>query len=67
MILRTIRPDKIVPAIIEFVRDEMGEKFINPPVFELDKIYADSSPVSPLIFVLSPGSDPFISLNNFAT
>ncbi len=67
MALRTIRPDKLIPAAQEFVTSELGEKFISPPSFDLAKIYADSSSITPLIFILSPGSDPFASLNVFSS
>lgn len=67
MILRTIRPDKMIPAVQNYVVAELGEKFISPPPFDLAKIYSDSNCVSPLIFILSPGSDPFASLSSFAT
>jgi len=56
--LRTIRPDKVVLAIQMFVRDEMGEKFIKPPPFDLQSCYQDSSAIVPLVFILSAGSDP---------
>ena len=36
----------------------MGQKFIVVPTFDLNACYRDSSIVTPLIFVLSPGSDP---------
>jgi dynein heavy chain len=65
-VLRIIRPDKMIPAIQIFVRDTLGEEFIFPPAFNLAEIYKDSSSTTPLIFVLSPGSDPFASLNMFS-
>jgi dynein heavy chain len=65
-VLRIIRPDKMIPAIQIFVRDTLGEEFIFPPAFNLAEIYKDSSSTTPLIFVLSPGSDPFASLNVFS-
>ena len=45
---------------------ELGESFVNPPAFNLKEIYQDSSNIKPLIFILSPGSDPFSALYNYA-
>ena len=33
--LRTIRPDKLVPAISNFVVDYLGTEFTSPPAFDL--------------------------------
>lgn len=56
--LRTIRSDKVVIAVQKFVSDVMGDRYVKPPPFDLQSCYADSSAVVPLIFILSPGSDP---------
>ncbi|XP_041350374.1 dynein heavy chain 12, axonemal-like isoform X3 [Gigantopelta aegis] len=66
MVLRCIRPDKIIPAITDFVMEKLGKKFVDPPPFDLAKSYADSNQTTPLIFVLSPGADPTMSLLKFA-
>ena len=58
LVLRAIRPDKLVPGILDFVDKKMGTKFIEPPPFDLAASYADSNSCIPLIFILSPGSDP---------
>ena len=57
---------QVVPAISAFVASEIGQKYIEPPPFDLEGIFRDSTPTSPLIFILSPGVDPMLSLLKFA-
>lgn len=64
--LKMLRPDKLIPAIQNYIENELGKKFIIVPTFELLKCYKDSSIISPLIFVLSPGSDPVNDFLKFA-
>ncbi|KAG4091689.1 dynein heavy chain and region D6 of dynein motor-domain-containing protein [Neocallimastix lanati (nom. inval.)] len=66
LIYKCLRPDKLVPAILEFVKVKMGQKFIEPPQFDLAASFQDSNCCSPLIFILSPGVDPMSSLLRFA-
>lgn len=44
----------------------MGQPFVEPPVFNLAKSYRDSNITTPLVFVLSKGSDPVASFERFA-
>ena len=67
LIVRCVRPDKVTPTVQDFVQEHLGQRFVEPPPFNLNACYADSSPISPLIFVLSPGSDPTAALLQFAT
>lgn len=62
LVLRTFRPDKLIPAMTNYVVNNLGAEFMSPPTFELMSILKDSLNVTPLIFVLSPGSDPMNSL-----
>ncbi|GFH22159.1 uncharacterized protein HaLaN_19578 [Haematococcus lacustris] len=66
LIVRCIRPDKVVPAVQDFVETQLGKKYVEPPAFNLSACYGDSSPTTPLIFVLSAGSDPTAALLQFA-
>lgn len=64
--LRCLRPDRIQTSVIDFVTHEMGQKFVEPPVFDIAISYEDATKMSPLIFVLSAGSDPSADLLAFA-
>ena len=58
IIVRCLRPDRIVFATTSFIVNNLGQKFTEPPVLDLGSVLADSMPTTPLIFVLSPGVDP---------
>ncbi|KAL6257142.1 hypothetical protein P5V15_012074 [Pogonomyrmex californicus] len=66
LILRCIRPDKIIPAVQLFVQEKLGIQYVEIPPFDLASSYADSNCCIPLIFILTPGVDPAQTLLSFA-
>jgi dynein heavy chain len=65
LVVRILRPDKLVAASVEYVKIKLGPKYVEPPPFDLGASYADSNAISPLIFILSPGTDPMAGLLKF--
>ncbi|XP_050426983.1 dynein axonemal heavy chain 10-like [Adelges cooleyi] len=66
MLLRCFRVDRVYQAISNYVALTMGETFITPPFVSYDAIYEQTLPTTPVIFILSPGSDPTMDLMKLA-
>ncbi|XP_022902554.2 dynein axonemal heavy chain 10 [Onthophagus taurus] len=62
MILRCFRVDRVFRAVGDYISVTMGQEFIMPPVISFENIYEQSSPTTPVAFILSPGSDPTAEL-----
>lgn len=66
LLIKCVWEEKLVEAATEFVRYELGQAFIESPVSDLMEIYKDLNNFTPLIFVLSQGSDPTANFYRFA-
>eukprot|EP00741_Cyanophora_paradoxa_P015322 tig00000194_g14791.t1 len=58
LVLKCFRTDRITIAVTSYVISVMGDKFVQPPVLNYKNIFDQSSPTSPVVFILSPGADP---------
>jgi len=66
IILRCLRPDRVIFAIRNFVEHHMKKEFVEIKPTSLQEVYDESEPSTPIIFVLSPGVDPTDQLKKFA-
>ena len=58
--------DRVYRAITTFVTKRMGEQYVTPPVVSLESVFDQSTPFSPIVFILSPGADPAGELGKLA-
>ncbi|XP_019911214.2 dynein heavy chain 1, axonemal [Esox lucius] len=66
LVLRCLRADCLTQGLQDFVSAQLGQRFIEPQTSDLSVVFKESSPSTPLIFVLSPGTDPAADLYKFA-
>uniref|UniRef100_A0A1X7UR28 AAA+ ATPase domain-containing protein n=1 Tax=Amphimedon queenslandica TaxID=400682 RepID=A0A1X7UR28_AMPQE len=66
LLLRCFRVDRVYRAITNFVTFKMGEQYVTPPVVNLENVLEQSTPQSPIVFILSPGADPAGDLGKLA-
>ena len=58
LVLRCLRPDRITAALEGFVAEQIGKNFVSDQAVPLDISFEDSTPTTPIFFILSPGIDP---------
>ncbi|CAH8511548.1 unnamed protein product [Schistosoma rodhaini] len=66
LIVRSLRPDRVSFCATRFIVNNLGSRFVEPPVLDMKQVVDDSSTRTPLIFVLSPGVDPTAGLLQLA-
>jgi len=63
LLIKVIRPDRVINQVKKFIINRMSDVYVKPPPLNYDKIYAQSNEKSPIVFILSPGADPFTDIN----
>ncbi|NXK90148.1 DYH17 protein, partial [Formicarius rufipectus] len=66
-VLRCLRPDRMTYAISKFVEEKMGSKFVEGRSIDFSEVYKESSPSTPVFFILSPGVDPLKDVEALGT
>ena len=55
LLVKILRPDFLLPAISQYVVEQMGSKFLSSGFADIQDVYQHSSPQAPIILLLSPG------------
>ncbi|XP_075319652.1 dynein axonemal heavy chain 6 [Odontesthes bonariensis] len=66
ILIKNFMEEKVVLAATEFVIVSLGKQFVENPPVDLSNLYNDISPTTPLVFILSTGSDPMGAFQRFA-
>uniref|UniRef100_A0A8D0VJ50 AAA+ ATPase domain-containing protein n=1 Tax=Sus scrofa TaxID=9823 RepID=A0A8D0VJ50_PIG len=66
ILIKCCKEEKVVFALTDFVIENLGKSFIETPPVDLPTLYQDMSYNTPLVFILSTGSDPMGAFQRFA-
>lgn len=67
LIIQVFRPDRLETAMQNFIKDAFSGETLQQPAFSLSNLYqTDSTSNEPVLFIISPGSDPSAELQAFA-
>eukprot|EP00741_Cyanophora_paradoxa_P000409 tig00000404_g400.t1 len=66
IVLKAFREEKLLFAIVDFVRNQLGKAFTESPPLSLPTVFNDTTKGSPIIFILSQGADPVGTIMRFA-
>jgi dynein heavy chain len=56
--MRGLRPDRMLYALSLFVEEKLGHKYTENRAVEFSRSYEETTPSTPVFFILSPGLDP---------
>ncbi|GET87136.1 dynein heavy chain, putative [Leishmania tarentolae] len=66
MAIKILRPNKFRYMAAQLVADTLGQRYTIAPPFDLEEAFLDSTKMTPIIFILSPGADPTSLFLSFA-
>ncbi|XP_022915026.2 dynein beta chain, ciliary isoform X1 [Onthophagus taurus] len=56
--MRALRPDRMIYAVMAFIEEKLGTKYVENKTVEFEKSFEETSPSTPIFFILSPGVNP---------
>jgi hypothetical protein len=58
LLVRSWCPDRTLPQAKKYIADSLGERFADGVILDLERMWKESDPRSPMVCLLSMGSDP---------
>jgi len=65
-LVRAMRDDRTLLACQQFIKDVLGEKYVQPTNDSILDMFEESTPHIPVLFLLSAGADPTGQIDDFA-
>ncbi|XP_071996145.1 dynein axonemal heavy chain 14 isoform X2 [Engystomops pustulosus] len=66
LLIKLLRPECLISAIQKFILEQMGAEYVHSRPINMKQALEESSPSTPIIFLLSAGSDPTGQLERLA-
>ena len=66
LLVRSWCPDRTMPQARRYIRDTLGEKYDEGVILDIEKIWMESDGRTPMVGLLSMGSDPTVSIEGLA-
>lgn len=66
LLVRSWCPDRTLPQAKKYIADTLGTAYSEGIIINMEKMWNESNPKTPLVGLLSMGSDPTTSIENLA-
>ena len=66
LVVQALRPDRVQTALESFSLTQLGTKSLNLQGLDFQQLSKDSSPRTPIMFIITPGADPSAVLEEAA-
>jgi dynein heavy chain len=65
-LVRSLREDRTVLASNQFVRETLGDEYVQPVTDQISEQFEESKKDVPVLYILSAGADPTGPIDEFA-